>query len=495
MAPPIVNVDSAETLRRFRAAMLGEDTNAASAPTNVGVQNPRVVVDSEPASVPTTRATKRSESGWESDAANGQRATDGKTPRSPTSLKSVNQCGTPEKEPEPGLGQDERPSSLLHISPYTQGIEVPDDTPRTRASSPRLTTHNEDVSEALATYVQNMNGRSLEDSMWAPKNGRYQSSSMNGHRSASTNLRPMRESYNRTTSQTLDSVQQASPSAPHIPSPVHPGPLKDGETAVPAPTTLSLAVQPKSEFDSGVKSGSPQAKTNKVLPHLRGRIVSTQSDIDSHTKKAEERIQEDPKTSKEETQAHRDKPSPTETGSIQQQVAMQSKQEAKDASIGEKDHSISDPVQGLLGHVAALGVSGHLTSVDVAEIRRILLRSKAAKDSNLSLGPASHEDQKALRQGHQKTMTATTTKDVVIPNEPDTNSTLKPISADAQRYSPKDHQTTVDANSARTDGRVATTSPTTAANDPEDREHMLFFESWGKREARAKPGKHDLSKP
>ena len=67
------------------------------------------------------------------------------------------------------------------------GLNPPQNTPKTAASSPRLTainTHNQDVADAFSDYVNNMNGRPLSESIWAPGSTRYKHSMLSGARSA-----------------------------------------------------------------------------------------------------------------------------------------------------------------------------------------------------------------------------------------------------------------------------------------------------------------------
>lgn len=71
-------------------------------------------------------------------------------------------------------------------SPHFSGLKAPFNTPKTAASSPRLLaakTHNEDVAEALADYVNTVNSRPLSESIWAPGSGRYKPSMLGGPRS------------------------------------------------------------------------------------------------------------------------------------------------------------------------------------------------------------------------------------------------------------------------------------------------------------------------
>ena len=85
-------------------------------------------------------------------------------------------------------------NNFLKASPYLTGLKAPHNTPKTAASSPRLTAvnaHNEDVAEALSDYVSTLDGRPLSDSMWAPGSAGYKSSMLSGRRSTS-NFSPVK---------------------------------------------------------------------------------------------------------------------------------------------------------------------------------------------------------------------------------------------------------------------------------------------------------------
>ena len=86
------------------------------------------------------------------------------------------------------------PEDFWKPSPSLAGLKAPHNTPKTAASSPRLTagnTHNEDVAEALSDYVSTLDGRPLSDSMWAPGSAGYKSSKLSGRRSTS-NFSPVK---------------------------------------------------------------------------------------------------------------------------------------------------------------------------------------------------------------------------------------------------------------------------------------------------------------
>ena len=86
------------------------------------------------------------------------------------------------------------PEDFFKPSPHLAGLKAPNNTPKTAASSPRLTagnTHNEDVAEALSDYVSTLDGRPLSDSIWAPGSAGYKSSKLSGQRSTS-NFSPVK---------------------------------------------------------------------------------------------------------------------------------------------------------------------------------------------------------------------------------------------------------------------------------------------------------------
>ena len=72
-------------------------------------------------------------------------------------------------------------------SPHISGLRAPYNTPKTAASSPRLTAteiHNQNVADAFYDYVNAMEGRPLSESIWAPANARHKPSMPHGARSA-----------------------------------------------------------------------------------------------------------------------------------------------------------------------------------------------------------------------------------------------------------------------------------------------------------------------
>lgn len=73
-------------------------------------------------------------------------------------------------------------------SPHLSGLKAPQNTPKTAASSPRLAAiniHNQDVADAFSEYVNNMDGRPLSESIWAPASAPQKPSMLGGARSTS----------------------------------------------------------------------------------------------------------------------------------------------------------------------------------------------------------------------------------------------------------------------------------------------------------------------
>lgn len=78
-------------------------------------------------------------------------------------------------------------------SPHFSGLQAPQNTPYTGPASPlampaHLRKHNEDVGEAIADYVQNMDGKPLSESYWAPKNVAARAAAAPGGSSASSKI-------------------------------------------------------------------------------------------------------------------------------------------------------------------------------------------------------------------------------------------------------------------------------------------------------------------
>ena len=93
-------------------------------------------------------------------------------PNSTISGQDNNHLISPEAQPKP--------------SPHFSGLRAPTNTPKTAASSPRLTAannHNEDVAEAFSDYINRAISRPLSESMWAPGFARYKPSTLGGARS------------------------------------------------------------------------------------------------------------------------------------------------------------------------------------------------------------------------------------------------------------------------------------------------------------------------
>ena len=93
-------------------------------------------------------------------------------PHTPVAGGESHHSKSPEAHPKP--------------SPHLSGLQAPNNTPKTAASSPSLAamnTHNEDVAEAFSEYMNTVNSRPLSESMWAPASARYKPSMLSGVRS------------------------------------------------------------------------------------------------------------------------------------------------------------------------------------------------------------------------------------------------------------------------------------------------------------------------
>lgn len=136
----------------------------------------------------------------DSNAANGSAHHDSK----PLGVQAkVSDSGnTPHRQ----TGKGSSPSLHPHPSPSGEGIQPPVNTPRFATTN----SHSEDVGDALAIFVQNLDGRPLSDSIWAPK---IRSSPLGGDRTPSRNLTPtwlvhpnpaINESFSRMTFRVAD---------------------------------------------------------------------------------------------------------------------------------------------------------------------------------------------------------------------------------------------------------------------------------------------------
>lgn len=147
-------LDDAETIKRFISQMKGQREHLSPTPLT---------------SQPATSESEYNDS-------------EGKGAQTPPNAAAAgqDQLTSPEPHPKP--------------SPHISGLKAPHNTPKTAASSPRLAAvniNNEDVAEAFSDYVNNMDGRPLSDSIWAPGSARYKPSVLSGARST-TVLTPIK---------------------------------------------------------------------------------------------------------------------------------------------------------------------------------------------------------------------------------------------------------------------------------------------------------------
>lgn len=158
-------LDDAESIRRFISQIEGQLGRAHLNPVTPPPTTQNDLPANEDGPPIGTADNKHADKYYKSDGA--------KTPPGATVADQVN-CHliSPEAHPKP--------------SPHISGLKAPFNTPKTAASSPRLSaanTHNEDVAEAFSDYVNTLNTRPLSDSMWAPGSARYKPSILSGARS------------------------------------------------------------------------------------------------------------------------------------------------------------------------------------------------------------------------------------------------------------------------------------------------------------------------
>ena len=168
MTNPKMAYDDADSLRRFISQMKGQRENSnlttvSSSPTTQHDQ----IGDGHDLSLDThTPDRERISKHDESEEAKIP-------PRATVTSQDHDHMTSPEAHPKP--------------SPRISGLTAPHNTPKTAASSPRLTAadlHNQDVADAFSDYVNNMNGRPLSESIWAPGSARQKPSMLSGARTA-----------------------------------------------------------------------------------------------------------------------------------------------------------------------------------------------------------------------------------------------------------------------------------------------------------------------
>ena len=544
MAPPGIDLDSAEALRRFKAAMLGEKESlvvepSSNDPSPNDLQRSEGLLWSEPGTCPTSKASENVSKTCEGASLKDHRGTNGAAnTASSCSPTTGRQLKTPEKESKWNSGREPQTSPLLQpqTSSYVQGIAPPVNTPQTRASSPRITTHNEDVGDALAIFVQNMEGRSLADSMWAPRNGKYQPPVPSKLRPESRNLTPVNESFSRMTFRIADSDVQDSSSLPKLSleKTRSKSPQSDGSITRTQSTTL-IEPQPQVVVNSDTDYSPLPLKTTKILPHMRGRINATYPSVRSQAKEPQDNMQAvNPQSPKESTAALEALHPGGTTQSTQLQLASKPQQKVASPSIVVKSKTVSEPIQDLLDHIAKVKCSGHLNTEDVARIQTIVLLREASgflqidslstdsagdqantgadfrvraeldvKRDNGSKDPSfdgagedgsgedimkSHTSQGA-DVNTDDALSASSAAPITVSQAPHTSLPVKKtIDSTAGSISSKVAHTHVSMTPKRVQN--ATTATIASSKGLEDREHSLYFSSWGKQEVRAKPGKH-----
>ena len=158
-------LDDAESIRRFISQIEGQLGHAHLNPITPLPTTQQDLPANEDGPPIGTADSKHTDKYYKSDGA--------KTPPGATVADQANyHLTSPEAHPKP--------------SPHVSGLKAPFNTPKTAASSPRLSatnTHNEDVAEAFSDYVNTLNTRPLSDSMWAPGSARYKPSILSGARS------------------------------------------------------------------------------------------------------------------------------------------------------------------------------------------------------------------------------------------------------------------------------------------------------------------------
>ena len=157
-----MNVDDADTLRRFIAQIQGR---ADRSDPNTVTSSPTPQQDRPAKGHGPTLDTVGSEHADEHDGTTTP-------PHATVTGQDNHHLASPEAQPKP--------------SPHS-GLRAPVNSPKTAASSPRLAaanTHNEDVGEAITKYINALNSSPLSESMWAPKSARYKPSTLSGARSA-----------------------------------------------------------------------------------------------------------------------------------------------------------------------------------------------------------------------------------------------------------------------------------------------------------------------
>ncbi|KAF6224921.1 hypothetical protein HO133_010115 [Letharia lupina] len=151
-------LDDAESLRRFISQMKGQPTQHDQP------DQPDQLANGHGPSADTVADGKHISEGNKSQGEDAKTA-----PHARVAAQNHSDQTSPDPHPKP--------------SPHISGLTAPYNTPKTAASSPRLpavNNHNQDVADAFSDYVNNMHGRPLSESMWAPPSARYKPSMPRG---------------------------------------------------------------------------------------------------------------------------------------------------------------------------------------------------------------------------------------------------------------------------------------------------------------------------
>lgn len=321
------------------------------------------------------------------------------------------------------------PTSHPHPSPSISGLRAPVNSPQVHASSLQFApgnTHNEDVGAALAWFVQNLEGRSLNESMWAPKNAKYAPSPLRGSRVPSSNvvlpgasgscapskdLTPVNvvqpnsainDSFSRMTFRAADSDRRVSDhiigernvrpstasrtvfSGPHpnqnncasletaernsMSQPVSPTSMIPTRAAAPSIVQDGIIVTDFAEKKENISSCTP--KTAWVLPHLRGKDRTLQPSAAYCVGLRDEVIKSRKDDSTKTVEASNEMPSTSSqrTPETQSPSQLETHDEGQTSAATDISPSLAEIGQNLLMSILDLESNGYLSAELIASL-------------------------------------------------------------------------------------------------------------------------------
>ena len=539
MAKPNVGVDSAETISRFIAQMRsGRNTLGGTAAitrqaspelvpeqrddtvfANGDVSNGAAVHRTEPIDIPVTRSSDSTTPNRNSPASPGQHAT---------------------------------------TSPHVSGLRPPQNTPKTNPASPRVSPGRSyddelaDVSHVVSTIVGTLDTKPLSQSIWAPKSGEYNRSSLSAFSTPSRDLTPVRvveanpainDSFTRMSFKVADSDNEigrpligehlyksppsksVSKQIKSIPSRIQKseveivpiadrGVFKASQSAANGSPTLRAAGN-KVRFQASPSPETPKPLTfsnliqkesaaspsahNSLPPRTRKTSNSSRATIGSSIAQSDGLDTQHPSTVSAPLLTSDASQENSSTSVYTNQATIPSGQQVPESTAGSENNSLEsttpvpdDRLVAALQHLASIDSLKPEESALLADLaNRILHRTKAAEQSEASesIGETSDMDLPNNFLNKWASKPKNTKENAGLPTQATGASSNHIVnSGSAAGGAPRRAFSQPEAAQRPPLAAKATNSAAKPAEDTEDREHKTFFNAWPQLEQRDRPG-------